>query len=247
MILFVGGTDTGVGKTLVTALLARVLSDHGMEVKVQKWVSTGNGNTSEDCIFIYKLLRNEIDKKTHEKNDLIDVSPDIAPYCLPLAASPHLAAEQAGINIDAKVIKDALFRLKSSCEILIVEGIGGLLVPLNRNLILADLISDLNLPTLIVARSGIGTLNHTLLTLEAMRQRKIPIVGILLNSDGKDDSLIARDNYRTIAKIGKTEVFGVIPRVESPLDALSYMRPIGERIVNILKKIQYTRKSCLKT
>ena len=142
--------------------------------------------------------------------------------------------------LDAKVIRDALFRLESSCEILIVEGIGGVLVPLSRNLLLADLVSDLKLPTLIVARSGLGTLNHTLLTLEALRQRKIQIVGILLNSQGDEDSSIVRDNHRTIAEIGRVEVFGVLPRVKSPLDALSSIAPMADRILSVLKDLEHT-------
>jgi dethiobiotin synthetase len=235
MILFVTGTDTGVGKTFITALLAKALVDQGIDVKVQKWVSTGNSKLSEDCVFIYGMLGNKSDETIHGLQDTTGFVSDVAPYCLPLPASPHLAAEKAGVTIETEVIRDAFFRLESSCEILIVEGVGGVLVPLSRDLLLADLVADLKLPALVVARSGLGTLNHTLLTLEALRHRNIQIVGVLLNSQGGEDSSIVRDNQRTIAEIGQVEVFGVLPRVKSPLDALSSIAPMADRILNVLK------------
>jgi dethiobiotin synthetase len=235
MILFVAGTDTGVGKTFITALLAKALVDQGVDVKVQKWVSTGNSNLSEDCVFIYELLENKSDETIHGLQDITVSRSDVAPYCLPFPASPHLAAERAGVTIETEVIRDAFIRLESSCEILIVEGVGGVLVPLSRAMLLADLVADLKLPTLVVARSGLGTLNHTLLTLEALRHRNIQIVGVLLNSQGGEDSFIVRDNQRTIAEMGQVEVFGVLPRVKSPLDALSLIAPMAGRILNVLK------------
>ncbi|RKX62699.1 MAG: dethiobiotin synthase [Thermodesulfobacteriota bacterium] len=236
MILFVTGTDTGVGKTFITALLAKTLVDQGIDVKVQKWVSTGNSNFSEDCVFIYELLGNKSVETLHGLQDR--TGSDTAPYCLPIPASPHLAAEQAGVTIKTKVIRDAFFRLESSCEILIVEGVGGVLVPLSRDLFLADLVADLKLPVLVVARSGLGTLNHTLLTLEALRHRNIQIVGVLLNSKGGEDFSIVRDNQRTIAEMGQVEVFGVLPKVKSPLDALSSIAPMADRILNVLKDLE---------
>ena len=239
MILFVTGTDTGVGKTFITALLAKALADQGIDVKVQKWVSTGNSNISEDCVFIYELLGNKPGETIYGLQDTTGFGSDTAPYCLPLPASPHLAAEQAGVTIKTKVIRDALIRLESSCEILIVEGVGGVLVPLSRAMLLADLVADLKLPALVVARSGLGTLNHTLLTLEALRHRDIQIVGVLLNSQGDEDSSIVRDNQRTIAEMGQVEVFGVLPRMKSPLDALSSIAPMADRILNVLKDLEH--------
>jgi dethiobiotin synthetase len=221
MILFVAGTDTGVGKTFITALLAKALADQGIDVKVE-------------------LLGNKSDETIHGLQDTTGFGSDTAPYCLPLPASPHLAAEQAGVTIKTKVIRDALFRLESSCEFLIVEGVGGVLVPLNRAMLLADLVADLKLPVLIVARSGLGTLNHTFLTLEALRHRNIQIVGVLLNSQGGEDSSIVRDNQMTIAEMGQVEVFGVLPRVKSPLDALSYIAPMADRILNVLKDLEHS-------
>jgi len=240
MILFIAGTDTGVGKTFITALLAKTLVDQGINVKVQKWVSTGNSKLSEDCVFVYELLGNKSDEIIHGLSDTTASGSDKAPYCLSLPASPHLAAEQARVTIETEVIRKAFFRLESSCEILIMEGVGGVLVPLSRDLLLADLVADLKLPVLIVARSGLGTLNHTLLTLEALRHRNIQCVGVLLNSQGGEDSSIVRDNQRTIAEMGQVEVFGVLPRVKSPLDAISFIAPIADRIVNVLKDLEYT-------
>jgi dethiobiotin synthetase len=238
MILFIAGTDTGVGKTFVTALLTKTMVDQGIDARVQKWVSTGNSRFSEDCVFIYKLLGNKSDEIIDGCADITASGSDIAPYCLPFPASPHLAAEQAGVTIMTGVIQEALFRLESSCEILIVEGVGGVLVPLSRDVLLADLVADLKLPVLVVARSGLGTLNHTLLTLEALRYRNIQCVGVVLNSQGDEDSSIVRDNHRTIAEMGHVEVFGVLPRVKNPLDAIPFMAPMADRIVNVLKDLE---------
>ncbi len=245
MIIFITGTDTGVGKTFITALLAKALADHGIDVKVQKWISTGNMKFSEDCVFIYGLLGDKSAKTAQDLRDKSASGSDTAPYCLPFPSSPHLASEQAGVIIKTEVIQDALLRLESSCEILIVEGIGGVLVPLSREMLLADLVADFKLPTLVVARSGLGTLNHTLLTLEAMRHRKIQIAGVLLNSQGGEDSSIVRDNQRTIAEIGQVEVFGVLPRVKNPLDALSSITPMTYRILSVLKDFKHTAEICL--
>jgi dethiobiotin synthetase len=126
-----------------------------------------------------------------------------------------------------------------------VEGVGGILVPLSREMLLADLVAEFKLPTLVVARSGLGTLNHTLLTLEAMRYRNIQIAGVLLNSQGGEDSSIVRDNQRTITDIGQVEVFGVLPRVKNPLDALSSIAPMAFRILSVLKDFKHTAETCL--
>jgi dethiobiotin synthetase len=243
MIIFIAGTDTGVGKTFISALLAKALADHGFDVKVQKWVSTGNMKFSEDCVSIYGLLGDKSAITAKALQDKSASGSDTAPYCLPFSASPHLASEQAGVIIKTEVIQDALLRLESSCEILIVEGIGGVLVPLSREILLADLVADFKLPTLVVARSGLGTLNHTLLTLEAMRHRKIRIAGVLLNSQGGEDPSIVRDNQRTITEIGQVEVFGVLPRVKNRLDALPLIKPMAYSILSVLKDFKRTAET----
>ncbi|MDY6834300.1 MAG: dethiobiotin synthase [Chloroflexota bacterium] len=219
--LFVTGTDTDVGKTMVCGCLVQYLYKAGVDVCVQKWASTGNRYSSDDIEFCLKLLGTE--GRSQESMS------ELAPYTFGLAASPHLAAEVEGRQIEASVIRENYHRMTHKHELLVVEGVGGVMVPLTRELILIDLLQELSLPTLIVARTKLGTINHTLLTIEALRRRNIDILGIVFNSLGGEDDVIARDNVHTIAHTGKVEVLGVLP--EASLDqCVQAFEPIGERI-----------------
>ncbi len=159
--LFVTGTDTSVGKTHFCALFLAFLKKRGIDAGYQKWVSAG-GEPPPDLTHVMQAA---------------GMTPDPAeldlqvPFRFSFPASPHLAAEMEYREVDPDVIIERFREMSRKHEVLIIEGIGGLLVPLRRNLLLADLPAKLKLPTLIVARSGLGTLNHTLLTLEAMRNR----------------------------------------------------------------------------
>jgi dethiobiotin synthetase len=200
--LFVTGTDTGVGKTFVCGALWRYLLGRGLKVGYQKWVSTGGTGIPDDlqqCLTAAGLPF-EQDSLEHQ-----------VPYRFRLPASPHLAAEQEGRRIDPELILERFHYWVEKHDLLLVEGVGGLLVPLRRDLLLVDLLVRLRLPTLIVARSGLGTLNQTLLTLEALRARQIPVLGVVF-SDAMPaaDELLVQDNLRTIAETGKVRVFGRI-------------------------------------
>jgi len=205
MEFFIAGTDTDVGKTFVTGLLARAFVDAGYSVSVQKWVSTGSGSVSNDCCYVYRCMGICGD---------CSAGSDSAPYCMPFPASPHLAAEMAGVSIDTEKIRDACRRLGSTAGILLVEGVGGVFVPLSGDVFLIDLVGEMKMPVVIVARSGLGTLNHTFLTLEALRARGIKVAGVILNSQGGEDPVIVQDNVKTISRLGNVKVLGVIPRVE---------------------------------
>jgi dethiobiotin synthetase len=201
--LFVTGTDTGVGKTFVCAALWRYLLKRGVKAGYQKWVSTGGADLPDDlrqCLATagLPLARESLDYQV--------------PYRFRLPASPHLAAESEGCRIDPEVILARFHHWAGKHDLLLVEGVGGLLVPLNRELLLADLLARLQPPTLIVARSGLGTLNHTLLTLEALRARRIPVLGVVFSDATVQDAdeLLVNDNLRTIAEMGNVRVFGRI-------------------------------------
>ncbi len=222
MIIFITGTDTGVGKTFVTALLAKCLAEKGVDVMVQKWVSTGNSDVSEDCLFIKDMAG--------LKQDITPGSP-ACPYCLDFPASPHLAAEMQHVELDPARIESHMMSLARRCEVLLVEGVGGALVPLNRQVLLMDFVAKIGLPVLIVARSGLGTINHTLLTIEALKTRGLEILGVVLNGLKPDDPRIVEDNRGVIAGFGGVEVFGPVPKVNLPEDALYSMEPILARIM----------------
>jgi len=202
--LFIAGTDTGVGKTFFCAHFLKFLQASGIAAGYQKWVSTGDAEHPEDLDFCMKIAGPAV---------AADIELQV-PFRFSYPASPHLAAELEGKQIDDAVISSAFQAMAKQYELLIVEGVGGLLVPLRRDLLLVDLLGRLRPPVLLVARSGLGTLNHTLLSLEALRSRNIPIVGVVF-SDGQkhtDETLIA-DNMKTIAEIGDIKVFGRLPRM----------------------------------
>src|SRR3990167_1558591 len=156
--IFVAGTDTNVGKTHVCGLLLDFFQKNGCRAGYQKWVATGPEFPPADlqaCLGMAGLpLVPEL------------VSSQVV-YHFALPASPHLAAEQEGALIDPALIRARYQEVLACHEVIIVEGVGGVMVPLRRDLLLVDLLKELRLPTLLVAKSGLGTINHTLLTLEA--------------------------------------------------------------------------------
>lgn len=171
--LFIAGTDTGVGKTVVTAALLAALRERGLDTVAMKPVQTGAlRGRSPDLDFCAKAARWRADAAE---------SADLCPYHFPLPASPHLAAREAGVKIEPRKITDAFRRLRSRHEAILVEGAGGVLVPLCEDFCQRDLIAALKLPVVVVARAGLGTLNHTLLTVEALRRRRIEIAMIVLS------------------------------------------------------------------
>jgi len=138
-------------------------------------------------------------------------------------------------TITAEHIIESYKALASRYELLIVEGVGGLMVPLRRDLLLADLLAQLQPKTLVVARSGLGTLNHTLLTLEALRHRQIPVLGVVFSdSAAEEDERLVQDNMQTIEEIGLVRVFGRLQRHRKTSDARSAFMPIGHAILEQL-------------
>lgn len=226
--LFVAGTDTEVGKTMVCGCLAKFLASQGFKVGVQKWVSTGDEGSSKDIEFSLKMLGKE-------KEGLANLEL-ICPYVLTFASSPHLAAELEGKQIDVQRIKESFYKLSGSYEILIVEGIGGIMVPLRRDYLLVDLLKDLSLPVLIVARSALGTINHSLLTIEALRTRGIEILGVVFNSLPEEDDIIVKDNMKVIGHLGNVQVLGLLPKLDQNEKIYKAFRPIGERILQKIRR-----------
>lgn len=204
-ILFIAGTDTGVGKTFVTALLAMAYERLGFKVEVQKWVTTGSSEVSDDVAFVMKALG----RKPPLPGSLQ------TPYCFSYPASPHLAAERDDKVIDVDILIDATMRLSKECDVLLIEGAGGLMVPYSLKVLQIDLIEQLRLPVCLVARAGLGTLNHTLLSIEACRRRDIAINMVVMNSMACDDPIIINDNRKVIEMLSHSQVLGVLPCIEA--------------------------------
>lgn len=223
--LFVTGTDTSVGKTYVCARLLEFLKNRNMPAGYQKWIATGTAAGLPEDVTICL--------------DAAGISPgdervaQVAPYCFSFPASPHLAAEMEGRAVEPEVIIDNYQKLAARYEWLIVEGVGGIMVPLRRDLLLADLLARLRPKTLVVARSGLGTLNHTLLTLEALRKRNIPVLGIVLSdAEIQEDERLVQDNMRTIEETGLVRVLGRLQRYQDIEKSRAAFLPVGQAILD---------------
>ncbi len=164
--VFVTGTDTGVGKTAIACALAAWCRLEGLGVGVMKPIATGG--------------RSDARALAHAAG-VSDSWSLINPICFDEPLAPSTAAQRLGTTIRMRLILEAFRTLSATHPVLIVEGIGGLLVPLNSHLTVADLARQLQLPLVIVARAGLGTLNHTLLTLEHARKARLPVAGVILN------------------------------------------------------------------
>ncbi|WP_239619227.1 dethiobiotin synthase [Cohnella mopanensis] len=206
--LFVTGTDTGVGKTVVTAALTAMLRAEGLNAGVWKPIQSGaplgSGLTDAE-----RLLHSTGINERPES---------VAPFTFEAPLTPLLAAKQAGVTLTLKIIIDAGRSLAKRYDALIIEGAGGVAVPLTNEAMVVDLISELRIPALIVARSGLGTINHTVMTASFLRHRGIPIVGVLLN-DGElpepnDDPSIAT-NAQLIEQFSGLKVLGRLPRLHA--------------------------------
>ena len=187
--ILVTGTDTGIGKTVFAAALAAALG-------ATYWKPIQSG-----------LDGDESDSTTARRLGVAHVRPEA--YRLTEPLSPHRAAELDGIEIDP--LRLALPPIDGP---LVIEGAGGLLVPVTRSLLFADLFAQWQAPTVLVARTALGTINHSLLSVEAMRARSIPILGIAFVGDANED------NEATICALAGVKRLGRLPRLD-PLDAQS--------------------------
>ncbi|CAK8715857.1 ATP-dependent dethiobiotin synthetase BioD [Candidatus Electrothrix laxa] len=172
------GIDTDVGKTVVTGLLARHLMDQGKVVITQKPVQTGCEGHPEDILLHRKLMGTGW--LTPDEQGLT------CSYCFPFPASPHLAAERAGTEIDPARLDSATDTLTGQVDQLIIEAAGGLLVPLTRKLLLLDYLQTRSFPLVLVTTPRLGSINHTLLCLEAIKHRNMKLLGLVYNLHGND-------------------------------------------------------------
>jgi dethiobiotin synthase len=197
--LFVSGTDTGVGKSVLSALLVTALRR-----KYWKPIQTGACEGADrDAVMKWAGIAAD---RAHPETFLFD--PPV---------SPHLAAEQQGIRIDLNRI-----RRPEDPEPIVAEGAGGLLVPINEAQFMTDLVARLDMPVVLAARTALGTINHTLLSLGALRRAGLKLRGVVMIGPDNDD------NRRAIERYGDAPVIGTIPWLDS-IDALSLQRVFDQR------------------
>jgi dethiobiotin synthetase len=200
--LFVTGTGTEVGKTVVAATIARTLAGDGQRVSVFKPTVTG---LDEGVETDYELLRRASGSRQSDE--------EIAPYRYGPPASPHLAAALAGEEIDPERLRQAARAAAEDAEAIVCEGVGGLLVPLAPTYLVRDLAADLGYPLVVVAGPGLGTINHTLLTVEAARAAGLEVAAIVLNPWPQGPNEIERSNRETIAALADAPVL-TLPQLD---------------------------------
>src|SRR5829696_4629839 len=189
--VFVTGTGTEVGKTVVAAAIARTLAAAGREVAVFKPAVTGLDDPGEPD---HALLRRAARSPQSDE--------EIAPYRYGPPASPHLAASIAGEEIDPERLRAVAGAAGSGADALVCEGVGGLLVPLAPGYLVRDLAVDLELPLVIAASPGLGTINHTLLSIEAARGAGLDVAMVVLTPWPRTPGAVEESNRKTIAAIG---------------------------------------------
>ena len=212
--LFVTGTDTGVGKTYVSAGIARALTSRGVDVGVMKPAETG-------CRMRAGRLMPKDALRLKKSACVKDPLSLVTPYKFRSPLAPAVAAELEGKTIDpAKIIK-AFQLLSMRHDFLIVEGAGGIMVPLSGTYTYLDLAKKLGLPVLLVARPGLGTINHTLLTIAALMGRKIEIAGIVINyALDQKSGPVEMTSPGVIEKMSNVRISGIIPYGSRRFDAV---------------------------
>lgn len=207
--LFVTGTDTGAGKTILSAALLAAMRAAGEPVAAHKPVVTGLNEPRGEWPPDHELLALAAGMSADE----------VAPLRFEPAVSPHLAAAMAGQHVEPSTLvvnaRAAGRRAEDRGGTLIIEGVGGLLVPLTDDFTVRDLAVELGLPLLVAARPELGTINHTLLTLHAARAVGLSVAAVVLTPWSDDPSDMERSNRETIARLGEVEVVG-LPSLSSP-------------------------------
>lgn len=201
--IFITGTDTGVGKTIVTAAVAAAFTAHGVNTGIMKPITAGGAGSRtglSDPDWLVSAMG-------------VSDPPDlIAPYRFRTAAAPLIAAARDGLAIEPARIIGALQALAARHDCVVVEGIGGVLVPVTPDLFVADLAGQMGLPVLVVARTSLGSINHTLLTLDCLRSRGVPILGLVFNHPTRPPMAPEEsETVTTILRLSGVRSFGELP------------------------------------
>lgn len=205
--LFITGTGTGVGKTVITAGILRFLRGKGIDAVPVKAVQTGGvrakgGLTAPDLDFCLSVAGME----TSDREVAL-----MAPYVYTPACSPHLAGRIKGQYPKISHIRTCIKTLLSYCDMVVVEGAGGVMVPLDEQSTMLDLMKMLGFPVVLVAQAGLGTINHSLLSIQALKSAGLNVLGVVFNEVEPglpEDDFIKKDNIETIVRMGNVQVLG---------------------------------------
>jgi dethiobiotin synthetase len=219
---FITGTDTGVGKTVVTALLASMFGKRGLRVGVMKPVETGCPREGDHLVPQDSLFLRQVSGCTAPQEL-------VTPYTFAQPLAPAIAAELAGITIEMEHIRRCYEQLLALHDVVLVEGAGGLLVPLTAQLSMHDIAIELQLPILIVACNRLGTINHTSLTVTVARELS-QVLGIVLNhiQAPDDGDLAEQTNADALRRWGKAPLLGQVPYM--PIVTVEALNYLGEQL-----------------
>lgn len=222
--VFVSGTDTGVGKSVICGLLARYAKERGLNAVTQKWIQTGSLGVSCDVRLHLRIMQRSI-------SEIRQYLPAISPYNFSAPLSPHKASSLENRAIRPEKIKKSFRLLTRAFDLVIVEGVGGLLVPYNENKLVIDIVRKLDLAVLLVSQNKLGAINHTLLSLEALAKRNLKCLGIVFNNSGREKKIILQDNPRIIKQLSRQKVFGVLPWEPDYNKLYKKFGPMGKSIL----------------
>jgi dethiobiotin synthetase len=227
--VFITGTDTEVGKTVVCGLLARYLMDQGQRVITQKWIQTGAQGFSEDLLAHLSFMGKG-------RADIEPYASSVCPYLFERPASAHLAAEYEQAVIEPIRIKQAYHILTEAFDTVLVEGLGGALVPYSRDALVLDIVTELALPVCVVVHNKLGAVNHTLLTLEALRTRGLHCLGLIYNDCPGQDDFVVQDNPRIIQDITGKSSLGNVPWLDDHEQLVDAFNTIGQAFHRALNR-----------
>jgi len=206
---FITGTDTGVGKTVIAAALIRVLGFLGLKTGAMKPVESGCAREGKILIPSDGMLLKHM---AHMQEPVTQVTPCC--FESPLAPLPASDLEKKSISIAE--IKKAFYRLYTHDNAVIVEGIGGLMVPLRENYFVVDLAKQMELPLVVVAKPGLGSINHTMLTVNYALKEGLKVAGIIINySHPPENSLAEETNPQLLKQICPVPLIGIFPYLEN--------------------------------
>ena len=205
---FISGTDTGVGKTVVTACLLALFRKRGVDTGIMKPVETGvdpecSSEANSDAKFLLAVSGHQ---------DLLE---EVCPIRLQPSAAPLQAARIENRDLEIDRILENFHTLQNRHDQMLVEGIGGLMVPLQTDYLVRDLVRDMGLPLIVVSRVRLGTLNHTLLTLNAAREAGVEVAGVVLNRmDNRELNTVEREQAELIRELSGVRVLGECPFID---------------------------------
>ena len=218
--IFVTGTGTEVGKSVVAAAVCAVLAERGERVAAFKPVVTGLDDSGGDWPPDHELLA------AVARSGQAPAA--VAPYRFGPAVSPHYAAQLAGAVIEPRTLVEAARTAAANADALVCEGVGGLLVPITPGYLVRDLGVDLGLPVVVAAHTGLGTINHTLLTVEAARAAGLNVAGVVMTPWSDQPAPIETSNRTTVERLAGVPVSGLPRTAPAALAAAGEALPVDD-------------------